>query len=260
VSTTGMLGLLFTLLFVVLMIAIRWLRRKAAPRSLRPIQAFERLQRAIGLSVEDGTRLHFSVGRGTLIGQESAIALAGMALLQRIIRVISVSDRLPVMTAGDGGLSVLGRDAMQHAYREIGEVSQYDPQAGQLTGPTPFSYAAGALPIMMDEQVSANVVVGNIGAEGALLAETAERSGSMIVGGTDDLTGQAVFYVMGQDVLVGEEAFAGGAYLRAGDMHAASLSTQDIFRWLLTGAILLGVLLKIIGLDQVITTLLAGGS
>lgn len=259
-SATGVLGFSFTLLFLVWMIAMRWLRRKAPPRGLRPIQAFERLQRAIGLSVEDGTRLHLSVGRGSLIGPESAIALAGMALLQRIIRIISVSDRLPVISAGDGALSILGRDAMQNAYREIGEAAQYDPQAGQFTGPTPFSYAAGALPILMDDQVSASLVVGHVGPEAALLAETAERKGSLTVGGTDDLTGQAVFYVMVPEPLVGEEAFAGGAYLQAGEMHAASLSVQDVFRWVLTGLILLGVLFKIMGLETVFLGLLAGGS
>ena len=45
----------------------------------------------------------------------------------------------------------------------------------------------------------------------------------------------------------GEELFAAGAYVGAGASHDASLNAQDILRWLVILAILLGVGLKILG-------------
>jgi hypothetical protein len=47
--------------------------------------------------------------------------------------------------------------------------------------------------------------------------------------------------------LIGEELFAAGAYVGAGASHEASLHVQDILRWLIILAILVGSLLKIVG-------------
>ena len=66
--------------------------------------------------------------------------------------------------------------------------------------------------------------------------------------GTDDVSGQAVLYATAQEALIGEETFAGGAYLGAGPMHIASLRVQDIFRWVLILAMLVGALLKLVGI------------
>jgi hypothetical protein len=45
--------------------------------------------------------------------------------------------------------------------------------------------------------------------------------------------------------LIGEELFAAGAYVGAGAAHDASLTVQDILRWLVIVAILIGSLLKL---------------
>jgi hypothetical protein len=47
--------------------------------------------------------------------------------------------------------------------------------------------------------------------------------------------------------LIGEELFAAGAYVGAGAAHEASLIVQDILRWLVIVAILIGSLLKLVG-------------
>lgn len=259
-STSGGLGLFFVLIFLGLMLGFSLVRRRGLEWSLRPIQAFERLQRAIGLSVENGTRLHISLGRGSLTGRESVVALAGLSLLERIIRTVSISDRMPVITAGDGPLSVLSRDTLQNTYRAIGEEAQYEPASGRLVGPTPYAYAAGSMPVILDEQVSANVLLGNFGIEAGLMTEAAERSGAMTMAGTDDLAGQSVLFASSQEILLGEEVFVGGAYLQAGVLDNASLFAQDTFRWLIIGLISLGALLKLLGLDAMLLSLLAGGS
>ena len=58
--------------------------------------------------------------------------------------------------------------------------------------------------------------------------------------------------------LVGEEIYAAGAYVNAGPMHAASLQAQDVLRWLLVAVILGGTILKLLGLDQIITDFFGG--
>jgi hypothetical protein len=124
----------------------------------------------------------------------------------------------------------------------------FDPMSGRMTGLTPFSYAAGAMSVIHDEDVGANVLIGNFAVEVALINEAAERAHSMTLAGTDNVPGQAVLYATAQETLIGEETFAGGAYLGAGLTHIASLRVQDIFRWVLIGVISAGALLKLVGL------------
>ena len=224
-----------------------WRRRSSTSAPLRLIEAYERLNRAVGLAVENGTRLHISLGRGNFFTSRAGSALAGLAMLRRLSERTSVSDRPPVVTSGDASLSILSQDTLQAGYRAAGAQDQYRFTTGRLTGLTPFSYAAGALPAIHDENVSANIVIGDLGAESALLAEAADRENTSLIAASDALSAQSVFFATAQDPLVGEELFAAGAYVGAGASHEASLHVHDILRWIVILAIILGSLLKFLG-------------
>lgn len=242
----GILGMGFVLVFFALILIFLILAGKQPRRYLRRSEAFQRLSKAIGLAVEAGQRLHISLGRGTLNGPQSASALVGLVMLQRIARAASISDRPPVATSGDAGLAILSRDTLQNVYRSIGVPDQFDPTSGQLSGLTPFAYAAGTLPVIADEQVSATVLTGHFGSEIALILDASERNGGTTLAGSDSLAGQAVIYAAADDPLIGEELFAGGAYLQAGSAHLASVQAQDVMRWLLVGLMVLGAFLKLV--------------
>lgn len=246
-SITGLTGLAFVLAFFTLMIIFAAAARRQAVRYLREIPAFARLEHAIGLAVEAGKRLHLSIGRGSLNGLQSGSALVGLVMLQRIARAASISDRPLMATSGDGVLSILSQDTLHSAYKNIGEEQQYDPNLGQLTGLTPFSFASGTLPVVFDEDVAANVLAGHFGSEVALITDAGERSGSLTLAGSDSLPAQAVLYAAAQEPLIGEELYAGGAYLQAGPIHIASLRAQDLLRWLIVLVILVGAIIKLVG-------------
>jgi hypothetical protein len=227
--------------------AFTFLRRRS-PGVFRRIEAYERLNRAIGLAVEGGSRLHVSIGRGNLFTARGASALAGLAMLRRLAERTSLSDKPPVVTSGDASLAILSQDTLQSGYRAAGAEEQYRFTTGRLTGLTPFAFAAGTMPVARDENVSANVVIGDLGAEAALLADASESANADLIAASDNLPAQSVFYASSQDPLIGEELFAAGAYLGAGASHEASLQTQDVLRWLVILAILGGAVLKILGI------------
>jgi hypothetical protein len=247
VSTTDLFGLIFILAFFGLMLFFAFTGRKKTQRYLRDIPAFSRLRRGIGLAVEAGQRLHISLGRGGVVGVEGASAFVGLSMLQRIARAASISDRPPVATSGEGTLAVLSQDTLQSVYHSIGADSQYEPSSGQVSGLTPFSYAAGAMPVIFDHQVAVNILAGHFGSEVALLTDAAERSGALTLAGSDSIPAQAVLYATAQEPLIGEELYAGGAYIQAGPMHLASVRAQDIMRWVLIGGTLLLAVLKLVG-------------
>ena len=223
-------GLVVVLIAAGLLLGLTFIRRKSLP-VFREIPAYTRLKRAIGIAVEDGTRLHVSLGRGGLQTPRGAPALAGLAMLRHLAEQTSVSDKPPVVTSGAGDLAVLSRDTLKAGYKAAGAEELYNPATGQLTGLTPYSYAAGAIPVVRDEDVSANVFIGHFGSEVALLTDAADRANHLAVAAADDPSAQAVLYAGVDDPLIGEELFAAGAYIDAGIAHQASLQVQDILRW-----------------------------
>jgi hypothetical protein len=244
VNLPNLIGLSIALLFIGLMIFFATVGRSYAQRNLREIPAYLKLRRGVGLAVEAGKRLHISLGHGGISGVRGASTLLGLSVLQRIARAASISDRPPVATSGEATQAVLSQDTLQSTYRSLGEEEQYEPTSGQLSGLTPFSYAAGAIPVIYDQQVSLNILTGHFGSEVALITDAAERSGSTSLGGSDNLSAQAVLYSTADDSLVGEELYVAGAYIQAGPLHMASLRAQDIIRWVLIGVIVVGAGLK----------------
>jgi hypothetical protein len=228
-----------------LMLGVSLLRRKKPP-VFRDIPAFTRLRQAVGLVVEDGSRLHVSLGHGALTTTQSASALAGLSLLRRLANLTSAGDQPPIATSGEATLAILSQDTLQAA-EKFSEQAVFDSTAGRLTGLTPFSYAAGAIPVIRDENVSANVLMGNLGVEVALLNDAVERKGTFVLAGSDNLTAQAVIFASAQEPLIGEEVYAAGAYIEPNPMHSASLIVQDILRWLIIAAILAGIVLTLAG-------------
>jgi hypothetical protein len=242
----GLVGFGVIFLSAALMGGVAALQRKSSP-VFRKIPAFTRLRNAVGRVVEDGTRLHVSLGRGALATPQSAAALAGLVLLRRLAELTSAGDQQPIATSGDAALAILSQDTLQTGSLASSQ-GTYDATAGRLTGLTPFSYAAGAIPTIRDENISTNVLIGNFGVEAALMAEAAERVNTFSLAASDNLTAQAVLFASAQEPLIGEELYAAGAYFDAGPLHAASLTVQDILRWLIIIVILIGAFLKLVGI------------
>ena len=231
-------------LFTAILMVVFTLGQRRFPLSVRSIPSFRRIRRAISLVIEDGTRLHVSLGRGNLQTQFGAAAFVGLSLLRHLGEVTSLSDRPPIATSGDSILNVVAQDTLRTAHEAVAVEQSFDINNGRLTGLTPFSYAAGVMPTIRDESISTNVLIGNFGIEVGLLTEAAERQNAAVIAASDNLPAQAVLYATSPDSLIGEELFAAGAYVQAGKMHNASLLTQDILRWLIIIVILIGAFLK----------------
>lgn len=230
-----------------LLLVLTFLRRKSPP-VFRDVAAFTRLRRAAGLAVEEGTRLHVSIGSGALTTPRGAASLSALALLRQLGEQTSISDRPLVATSGDPVLAVLSQDTLQTAYQSAGVEEYFEPSSGRLAGLTPFSYAAGAMTVSRQEQVSTDVVMGDFGPEVGLLAEASERENSLLIAAAYEPAAQSILFASAADPLVGEELFAAPAYLGKDPAQRASLHTEDILRWLIILALLIAAGLKMAGL------------
>ena len=241
-----LLGISILIGFAVLLIVrtgteLRW------PTTLRPLPAFDELRRAIERAVEAGQRVHLSLGTGTLIGSDSGPALAGLTAMSQTAEVTLESDRPVVVSSGDGAVAAASQDALRGTLGRLGASDRFRWTSARMLGPTPFSYVATLPGMLESEKVSVHVLLGHFGSEGALAADMGARQHSFVLAGTDAVPTQALFFATADQPLIGEEAFAAGAYLGAGGMHRASLRVQDLLRVVLVVVIVVGALLSTLG-------------
>jgi len=258
VSATGFTGIVVIVLFVGLMVFFSFINKDRKTFNIRPIPAYKKIIEEINVAVEDGSQLHISLGRGGITGPESAAALAGLGILKQVIEKSSVCDHPPVASTGNPVISILAQDTIKGGSKAISVTDNIKNPSGELIGVTPFSYAAGALSTIRNDNVSANIHTGYFGNEITWITTAGERQSSSTIAGTSQLPAQAVIYASASDPLIGEELFAGGAYLGAGKMHQASISAQDVVRWIIIFIILASVFLNIFGVDVFIEKILAG--
>jgi len=247
VSSPGLIGMGFVLLFLILMLYFWVFRKDKTTVVLREITAYQKLIRSIHLAVEEGHRVQITLGHGGISEMRGSSALAGLVLLRRVSDVASLSDYPPITTSGEATTAFLSQETMHSAYETMEAERQYDPESGLLTGLTPFSYAAGTMPIVGGDRITTNVLLGHFGNEVGLIMDAAERKGSLIVAGSEDLPAQAITYALANEPLIGEELYVCGAYIQENRVHTASLLTQDLVRWLLILTIIGGVILKLAG-------------
>jgi hypothetical protein len=242
-----MIGIVVVLGCLALMIGFSVFRKDPAKRKLRDIPAFMHLKQAVGRTVEAGQRIHVTIGHGGIENIQGAPGLAGINLLESVLHTAASTDRPPLVTSGEAIQAILAEDTVRDRESFQEKDGGFVLPAAQLTGLTPFSYAAGALPLMHDEHISTNLLAGSFGSEVALLTDASDRAGGVAIGGSENLDAQAILYASTGDPLVGEELFAAGAYLQGGRMHLASLFTQDVLRWILITVLIVGALLKLAG-------------
>jgi len=137
VTITGLISLAFILIFFGLIIILAVAGRNHPAMELRQIPAFDKLKRAIEITVESGSRMHISIGRGSVTGPESAAAFVGLSMLEEMTTSSSTGDRPPIVTSGDPALAILAQDTLKSAYLDTGLIDQYERTSSQLSGVSP---------------------------------------------------------------------------------------------------------------------------
>ena len=115
----NLIGLALVTLAAGLLFFLAFVQRKAAPK-LRAISALGRLYRAVGLSVEDGTRLLVGLGNTSLLTGHAGAPLAGLGMLRQLAERASLSDQPPVAVAGEAPLAILAQDTLEAGYQAAG--------------------------------------------------------------------------------------------------------------------------------------------
>lgn len=235
-------------LFIAGLILIFSLPKKApSVRILRTLSAVTRMNQVIAASVESGTRIHVALGHSDFLSPTNSSAFVGLNVLERIALVSVMADLFPVASSASGSFSILSQTVFRKALLQTSIDPSSESDQGRMTGPTPFSYAAGALDLINREQISTNLFIGHFGPEVALLTAASERMNASTLGASDALAGQAVLYLACDTPLIGEELYALPAYVSPSKLNFASVHVQDFLRWTFILILVAGSILKFFG-------------
>lgn len=215
---------------------------------LRPVSGYKSLTNQIGRAVESGRRVHFSLGRAGLNSATSPVSLAALAALDSIAEDGCASDVPPIVTVGEGSLLPAAQDQLRGAYREAGRSGDFSNTMVEFvaSNTNPMSYAAGVSDVVQHNDVGSNLLMGHFGAEIGIILEAAGRENADQIVGSDDPVALAVGSAMSDDLLIGEEIFAAGAYMKGSPSQIASLQIQDILRFIIVAAIFLFALFNLL--------------
>lgn len=214
---------------------------------LRKLDPLKRFLNLIGFSIEQGKRLHISLGRAKIEQISGASSIISLHALKKLSSLSNMTDKPPIVTSGSGDLSILTQDILKNSYKLNNALEKYDKNLVYMPGFTRYSYVAG---LMTDfsEDLANQTVIGHIGPEIGLIFDTSQKRNIYSFAATDSLPGQSVSFAMADEVVFGEDIFAIPANLEESTINNASLQTQDFLRILAIVILIFSSLLKLVGI------------
>lgn len=213
--------------------------RRGRVAYIRPLPGLEAVEDGVGRATEMGRPVLFIPGTGDI---DMAETLAGLAVLGRVAKITARYETplmvpclypMPLAAAGE---------VVRQAYADAGKPEAYRDDMVRYMAGESFGYSAAVSGWMMREKPATNIFLGEFTAESLLLAETGNAAGAIQIAGTARPE-QLPFFIAACDyTLLGEELYAASAYLSKEPRFLGSLAAQDLFKVLISTAILVGAL------------------
>jgi hypothetical protein len=203
--------------------------------NLRRIPAYTAMPLTVGEAVESDMAIHVSYGSSAVRDASTISAIAVSEVLYHLVERAAVADKPALVTMSDPVTLALGQDTLRRAYNARDALRKYRPTLARWypQGPNSLAFAAGVGAAMLDESISTNVLAGRFGSELMLMAENAIRYDRFLIAHSDNIFGQSIAYVVSDSPLIGEELYAGGAYLGRGSLQIGGVVTQDVLRYII---------------------------
>jgi hypothetical protein len=242
---------IFLIAFFLVLAASRG--RKLPP--LRTLIPYQRIKGAVGRAAELGKTVHFSPGSGSLSqGSHPVETLAGLTVGEAVARQAAQSSARLVTTTNGPVAYAVADNVTSRGYSAVGRFADYQPSDTRFITQSQndsLPYLVGAADVVEHENTELNIAVGYFGPEYLLLGESAVRNGANQIVGASEASAIPMMLTTTdpEQVLIGEEIFAGGAYLQERASHIASLLAQDALRIVIIILIIVGVVLANVAPD-----------
>ena len=237
-------GKQFVLLFFIFMCAVLVYRISGAKKGklpyIRPIAGLAAIEEAVGRATELGTPVFYVPGRTEINTSGAAQTMAGLEILGHVAGLTAKYNTQLITAISAPNVLPVAQEIVRQAYVSAGKADEVTPEMVQFLSNEQFAFAAACLNIMSRERVGAAIMIGEFQAETMMLVEAAAQTGAITICGTSRAI-QIPFFVAAADyTLIGEEMYAGGAYLTRDPNKLGSIAALDIGK-------IVGALLVVVG-------------
>lgn len=222
-STTFLLFVLFLAVSIYYMFRVK----SGKIPTVRRIAGLDAIEEAVGRATELGRPVFYIPGRTEINTAGAAQNIAGLEILGHVAKLTAKYDTEIRVGIAAANVYPVAEAIVQQSYLEEGKADSVKPEMVQFLSTDQFAFSAACLTIMNTEKTASVIMVGEFQAESMMLAEGAAQIGAVTIAGTAR-TAQLPFFVAACDyTLVGEEIFAGGAYLSKDPVKMGNLAAQD---------------------------------
>lgn len=239
----------FLLFVLFLATAIYYMRQAKTGKTpfVRRIPGLDAIEEAVGRATELGRPVFYVPGRTEINTAGAAQNIAGLEILGHVAKMTARYDTELRVGIAAANVYPVAEAIVQQSYLEEGKADRVKPEMVQFLSAEQFAFAAACLSIMNTEKVASVVFIGEFQAESMMLAEGAAQVGAVTIAGTAR-TAQIPFFVAACDyTLIGEEIFAGGAYLSRDPIKIGNLAAQDWGKLAAMVIIILGSIMATFG-------------
>jgi len=223
---------------------------------LRRIAGLDAIEESVGRATEMGRPVHYSPGISDITVDTAPQTFAGLEILSFVSALCAKYDAQLIVTIMVPNVFPLAKEVVRQGYLVAGKSDHFKEENVRFMAPESFAYAAGVLGILQRERVAANIMIGAFWAESLIIAEAGSQAGAIQVGGTANLH-QLPFLVAACDyTLIGEEIYAGSAYLSQDKDKLGTIRAQDYAKLAVIAITIVGVVMGAFGSTAIKTFIL----
>lgn len=214
---------------------------------LRRLEALNAIDEAIGTATELGRPIFFSTGDGDVVHAEGMQVLAGLDVLAYTSSKCAEYNSKIIAATSKANVHAITEEVVRQAFSVAGHPESYQPEMVQFLSDQQMAYCAAGLDMMRKEKIAAAMLIGPFFRPGLILADGASEMGAITIAGTGRMSQLPLFVASCDYVLIGEEMYAGSAYLTGDKTAIGTIAGQDVSKVLAVTLIVAGAILQTFG-------------
>lgn len=251
--TTGR-GFSFVVLvlsFIFFYIAIQLAKKGKAPK-IRRMVAMDAIDEAVGRATEEGKPVHYSPGYAymTLSSEQGPQTLASIGILSYVAGLCARFDVPIIYNTCIADSLPLVEETLRTAYRNEGKAEAFDPKCIRYQ-PGQSEYVSAVLGTFQRERPAVNMMIGGLYYEAVVIGEAANVIGATQIGGSANIHQMPFIIATCDYAMIGEEIFAGSAYVTKDPLVTSGIASGDWMKMLLIAITVLGAMLELSGVNVI---------
>lgn len=226
---------------VLVYIAVNRARAGLPLPDIRKIPGLDSFDEAVGRATEMGRPVHMA-NYGEGLG--GAATFAYWSYMAHVAKLCASYDTRILVSDSSYLCNAVHQDLVRQAYLEAGRPDAFNADDIRYVTGSQFSWAMTVTGMIAREKPAAQFLIGGFQAEALLVAEAGGLAGAIQIVATGSMT-QIPFLIASCDyVMIGEELYAGAAWLSKEPVITGSVVSQDIIRMVVFVSVLCGALLE----------------